>query len=116
MVKYLLDKRIKQPVTLFYSAKTADDIAYREIFETARRRIGLNAIYTLTEPGVPLPDAYYRRGYIDAELIRNTVPDYASCLFYISGTHSMVNAIHGQLNSLGVPHHQIKVDFFPGYV
>lgn len=115
MAKYLIDKQESRPITLLYSAKTANDIAYKEIFEQARRSIGLNTIYVLTNDKNEASQPNARSGRISKELINETVPDYKERVFYISGTQPMVNDVRALLTSIGVQRHQIKVDFFPGY-
>ena len=55
-------------------------------------------------------------GVITPELIMAEVPDYRERLFYVSGPHSMVKAMQAVLKAIGVSEHNVKVDFFPGYV
>jgi len=115
MIKYLIDTNQKRIVTLLYSAKTQQDLAYRQIFEEARQKLGIKTIYNLTD-SAPNPSGLYEKpGIITAELIKTEVPDYQERVFYISGTHAMVVAMRTILQSLGVAHHNIKEDFFPGY-
>lgn len=115
MVKYLLDTRDMRDVTLLYSASTQDDIAYKDIFEEARRTIGLRTIYALTGRRAVKSDSNTLLSPITKELIMSAVPDFLDRKFYISGTHPMVEAMQDILEDLGVHHHQIKIDFFPGY-
>jgi ferredoxin-NADP reductase len=115
MTKFLVDTKQKRDVTLLYSARTNDDFAYRNLFEEARSEIGLNTIYFVTDEEVRGDNKYLRHQFIDERAIRNEVPDYRKCHFYISGTHPMVKALQEILSNLGVPKHQIKIDYFPGY-
>jgi len=115
MVKYLIDKNERRPLTLLYAAKTADDIAYTDVFEQARGRLGINPIYILSKPGEALPDARFRAGRVTSELIKTEVPDFQQCLFYISGPHAMVVNVEADLRTLGIPRRHIKTDFFSGY-
>lgn len=115
MVKYLMDKNEQRSVTLLYSAKTAADIAYAEVFEAARQSIGLQTLYALTYEQNTEARANTHRGSITVELIKTTVPDYRQRTFYVSGTHAMVEAMQHSLKQLGVPRSRIKTDFFPGY-
>jgi ferredoxin-NADP reductase len=71
-------------------------------------------VYVITDEPTSANDSS-RTKQINAEMIRKEVPDYRQRLFYISGTHAMVVAIQAVLASLGVPKHQIKVDYFSGY-
>jgi len=100
MVKYVLDKEQKRDIVLLYSNKTPSDIAYKDLFDSAERSVGLKTIYV---------------GLIDKEMIMKEVPDYLERKFYISGPHGMVDAFESVLNEIGVKNSQIKYDFFPGY-
>lgn len=116
MIKYLIDTDERRMVTLLYSAKTAGEIVYKDVFDEARRRLGVNVIYCLTGEvrGLP-PDSRYRAGYITPDMIKREIPDYNERLFYLSGSHRMVNDMKGALRELGIPRSHIKIDFFPGY-
>jgi ferredoxin-NADP reductase/Na+-translocating ferredoxin:NAD+ oxidoreductase RnfD subunit len=116
MLKYLIDTGEQRPVRMLYSVRTEADIAYRDIFEQARQTVGIRTTYVIadaTAAGVGQPNTI--TGIIDQETIKQLIPDFADCLFYISGTHSMVEALQIKLHELGVRRSSIKADFFPGY-
>ncbi len=114
MVKYLVDKNERRSIVVLYSAKTADELMYRDVFDEAERSVGLKAVYTLTGE---VPDDWSgERGRIDAKMIAKNIPDYRNRLFYISGTHAMVEHMREVLRSMGVDGKNIKADFFPGFV
>lgn len=115
MIKYLIDTQEKRDIVMFYSNKTKDDIAYRDVFDQAKRELGIRTIYTLTEAGQFATRADMVNRPLDAKLISQNVPDLKERIYYISGPNSMVNAFRGVLIGLGVPRSQIKVDFFPGF-
>lgn len=115
MVKYLIDKKDKRDIVLFYANKTQDEIAYKDIFDTAKRDFGLKIIYTLTDE-TKLPVGWTGdKGFLTADKIKNFVPDYQNRLFYLSGPHGMVVAFEKTLAEIGVPKLQIKTDYFPGF-
>ena len=116
MIKYLIDKKETRVVNLLYSVRNEKEISYRDIFETARSSIGLKTIYTITDDNSAVTKSNIHVGKITPKLIRTEVPDFSDRIFYISGTHSMVDAVKEMLVQLGVEKHQIKTDFFPGYV
>jgi ferredoxin-NADP reductase/Na+-translocating ferredoxin:NAD+ oxidoreductase RnfD subunit len=106
MVKYLIDKNERRDVVLLYSNRSAGEIAYREIFDEAERKIGMRTIYVNT--GMD--------GRITPELIKEKIPDYRQRAFYVSGTRTMVTLFERILHhELGVPRMHIKIDFFPGF-
>jgi ferredoxin-NADP reductase/Na+-transporting NADH:ubiquinone oxidoreductase subunit NqrB len=114
MVKYLLDTNEQRTMTLLYSAQSAAELAYTDVFSEAEQRLGMKVVYTLTGSEVAA-DWAGRRGFITAEVIKAEIPDYQERLFYISGTHAMVIAMQDALKQLGVHGSQIKTDFFSGY-
>jgi len=114
MVKYLIDTNDRRIVTLLYSAKTQADFAYKDVFEQARRDLGINVIYAVTGQAKAL-DKFSRLGRINTDMIKNEIPDYSQRIFYISGTQAMVSDLKKLLADLGVPRRQIKVDYFAGY-
>jgi ferredoxin-NADP reductase len=130
MVQDLLDRNEQRPIRIIYSNKTAADIAYKEIFDEARKRLGVKTVYTLTDTTTDTaahanpnanPNAIPvgwrgRRGFVDAKMIEEEVPGYMNCLFYLSGPRAMVVAYENILFDMGVPGVQIKKDFFPGFV
>jgi ferredoxin-NADP reductase len=114
MIKYLLDTNEKRDIVLFYSNKTEQEIAYRDIFDQAVRDIGIKVLYVLTDLATP-QGWTGKRGFVNAEMIKAEVSDYTERMFYISGPHGMVTAFEHTLADLGVPGGNIKVDFFPGF-
>ncbi len=115
MAKSLFDTGEKRNVVLFFSNRTAKDIVYKEIFDSAKN-LGLKTIYAVGDlAGVP-PQENIRVGMINAEMITKEVPDFKERAFYISGPRVMVTAFEETLSKLGVNRRDIKTDFFPGYV
>lgn len=116
MIKYLIDINESRPITLLYSNKTVNEIAYAEIFNQAQQRLGIKTFYTLTDK-TKLPQNWQGMvGRIDATMIAQVVPDFMERLFYLSGPHAMITAYEETLKNMGVPQKQIKTDFFPGFV
>lgn len=112
MMKYLSDTNEARDVSLLYAERSPADIAYRDIFEEARRKLGLKTTYLLDESsGIPNS----RQGRVSAQIIAETIPDYRERVFYLSGPQPMVHGVKHQLRELGIPWHNIKVDYFPGY-
>lgn len=116
MIKYLVDKEMKRPITLFYSNNREEEIAFKDLLTQAEQAFGLKTIYTLTDKE-HLPAQWAgKTGYVDAEMITSETPDYKSALYYISGPDPMVRAMEKTLHSIGIARRQIKTDYFPGYV
>ena len=117
MVKYLSDSGEKCDVVLFYSNRTPDEIAYRDVLDEGAAKFGLRTVYAITDANAAASSAATDtiNGRIDANLIARTVPDFHDRMFYISGTHAMVSLFKKTLADLGVPRRNIKTDFFPGF-
>jgi ferredoxin-NADP reductase len=114
MIQYLIDTKQARPITVFYSNKTAADVAYKEILDRARVELGIKTIYALSAEKANVPGMM--NGPIDAQLIAREVPDFRERTFYISGPHAMVEAFKHTLTEMGVSRFNIKCDFFPGFV
>jgi len=115
MIQYLLDTGQRRPIVLFYANKTVDDILYRDVFDQAQRRLGIEVIYTLTDART-LPASWQGRvGRLSPKLIRAVVPEYRDCTYYISGPNQMVDSFQGVLRELGIKPARIKTDYFPGF-
>lgn len=115
MIQYLLDTGQRRPIVLFYANKTVDDILYRDVFDQAQRRLGIEVIYTLTDAR-KLPASWQGRvGRLSPKLIRAVVPEYRDCTYYISGPNQMVDSFQGVLRDLGIKPARIKTDYFPGF-
>jgi ferredoxin-NADP reductase/Na+-translocating ferredoxin:NAD+ oxidoreductase RnfD subunit len=121
MTEFLLDTKEntseRRDVALLYSNKTVSEIAYKELFDTAKHEFGFKVVYAITAEAASAgsdSDLYF--GAINPELIKQTMPDFKERMFYLSGPRGMVNAFQKTLSEMGVPFHHIKTDFFPGFV
>ena len=102
MIKNLIDQREKRDVVLFYSAKSQEEVAYRDLFDHAREIVGLRTEYVVSR-------------LVDESLIREKVPDFKDRIFYISGPEGMVNAFKSMLLKMGISRKDIVTDYFPGF-
>lgn len=113
MVQAMMDEKDARSAVLLYSNKTAEEIAYYDLFEEAAEKTGLKTVYALTNDNRAFNGVH--NGPIDPELIQREVPDFRERTFYISGPRSMVIAFKRTLRDLGLPAHRIKSDYFPGF-
>jgi ferredoxin-NADP reductase len=115
MIKYLLDKGEKRDIVFIFSNKTANDIVYKDIFDSAEKNLGIKVLYVVNElSGVG--DLNMRVGFLDTYMVMKEVPDFKDRMFYISGPHGMINAFEDTLKKVGISRSDIKIDFFPGFV
>jgi len=114
MIKYLSDNGDHRSVKLLYGERSTGDVAYSDVFEEARRKIGVETLYVIQSLS-SLKSPHLRAGRIDADMIKRDIPDYLERVFYVSGPQPMVSSLKETLSHLGVPSHRIKVDYFFGY-
>ena len=129
MLKYALDHHARLRHTFVYSNKTWRDIIFREALTEleAKHPDRLRVIHTLTrEPDVSLCGPLVRKGRVNAELLRELIPDLDSCVIYVCGPGiskwdrevakekgeqpqpRFLEAVLADLKSLGVPNARIK--------
>ena len=111
MLQYLVDRKEARPITVLYGTERQENIAYRDVLGSARRELGIRTYHAVANGAVR---GQYS-GYIDASLVRLTMPDYLERTFYISGPQAMVKALRQKLLAMGVSRSKIKVDYFPGF-
>jgi len=111
MLQYLIDRKEVRPIVVLYGTEGQDDIAYRDVLGRARRELGIKTFLAVAKGA----ERGQYPGYIDARLVRLTMPDYLERTFYISGPQVMVKALRGKLLAMGVRRSRIKVDYFPGF-
>jgi ferredoxin-NADP reductase len=113
MIKYLIDIKQQRDIVLFYSVNEMRDAVYKDLLTTAEA-IGINTHYVVAH-GKATKDVSAYQGYLTAELLQKTVPDYKDRLFYLSGPPSMVNSYKKLLKQQGIARNRIKTDYFAGY-
>ena len=113
IIQHMMDVGDERPVTLFYGNNKANEIAYVDVFNRAENELGLRTVYAVAD--VLPPQTKFHNGFIDADLIKREMPDYAERLFYISGPRAMVLKFDEVLTELGIARHRIMTDFFPGF-
>jgi ferredoxin-NADP reductase len=96
------------PVRLLYSARTWEDVIYREELERLRGD-GFDVVYTLTRSRPEGWTGYARR--IDAELLAEVAPPDLA-LAFVCGPTPFVEAVAGALVTLGHIPARIKTERF----
>ncbi len=116
MLKYLIDKKEKRDITLFFANKTVDEVVYNDVIDTARKKIGTKVYYLLSDAKKAPNNWPGLTGRLTPEILKKKVPDFMERTFYLSGPNAMVIGYEKLLANLGVKKKQIKVDYFPGFV
>lgn len=113
MIQELVNRGERRSIVLLYGNNTLAEVAYAELFDQARRRLGLRTVYAVAQPEEPGCDVHH--GFIDAALIAREIPDWTERTFYISGPRTMVVLVQTVLQQLGVRRSRIRLDYFPGF-
>lgn len=112
--KYAVDVGMDIDIVLVYANRSIRDIVFREDFDDMQKqRSGLKVAHVLCEPA---PGFKCTVGLINAQVVRNEVPDYALRKFYVCGPPPMVESMKKLLgDELGVPGEKIVTERFQGY-
>ena len=110
MLRHAVVRDPGRPVTLLYSVRTVNDIAFRSELALLRRRhahvrVGVTLTREDRRPGL-------LAGRIDEALLRRAAPEPANTLFYVCGPVPMIDEMKRVLLGLGVPASQIRWEVF----
>jgi len=116
MLKDAIDVGRRTPVTLLTSDRVPEAIVFRREFDAwASEHPWLRLVRTITRPAQARGPWEGRLGPIDADTLRETVPDLASRIAYVCGPPRFVDSMVGLLGSLGVPSDRVRTERFIGY-
>jgi glycine betaine catabolism B len=111
--KNATDKKLNSKITLFFGCKTQGDIAfYKELEDMQQQNPNLDVHFIVTQPS---PDWKGSTGIINADMIRQELPDFKENVFFTCGPPAMVEAMEKIIQSLGLPKEQMKKEYFTGY-
>jgi ferredoxin-NADP reductase len=111
--KNATDKALKSKITLFYGCRTENDMAFKEeLEELAMENKNLKIIYIINQPTEKWKGA---TGNINAEIIKQLLPDYQENIFFTCGPPPMVEAMENLVTGLGLPKEKLKRELFSGY-
>jgi ferredoxin-NADP reductase len=112
--KYVVDTNLGTDMALVYANRSIEDIVFRQDFEQMEKVYSkLKVAHVLYEP---TPGFKCTVGLINAQVIKDEVPDYSERKFYICGPPLMVVAMEKILSQeLGLPEEKIIKEQFQGY-
>ncbi len=108
MIKYAVDKKLDQPLTLIYSHHDDQFLFKKELEEWQTLYPQLNVVYHNSG----------KNGRLDKNKIQKILSDTSATvdsIFYIAGSPPMVADLHSVLKQLGVGNVNIRTDAFDGY-
>jgi ferredoxin-NADP reductase len=110
MLRYAISSDPSRPIALLYSARNPQAAAfYSELQVIAQRHPQVRIAVTMSEPSTSAP---WRRGHIDAEMVRQYIAHPQHTIFCICGPVPMMAAMQQVLTSEGVPADQIRRENF----
>ena len=111
-IRFLTDRVWPGEIFLMYGCRSEADIIFREELERLEQRHrNLHVYISISRPG-DASDWSGPTGRIDAEAIRQFVPDITSRRVHICGPVPMMDATKAHLESLGVAGENIKSEAF----
>ena len=111
MLQHRAAAGVKVPARLLYSARTYDQIIYRDELEKLAQRDGLKVSYALTR-SQPSGWKGYTRRIDDAMLKEVSGPLGPEALAYICGPTALVEAAADGLERVGLPAEHIRTERF----
>jgi ferredoxin-NADP reductase len=107
------DKGLSSKITLFYGCRTENDLAFREeLEELAKKNKNLKLISIINQPTEQWKGQI---GTINAEMVKQELPDYEENMFYTCGPPPMVEAMEKLVVNLGLQKEKLKREYFSGY-
>lgn len=110
MLRHMVASAPTRSVTLLYSARSEQDIAFRDELASIARRHDQVRVHLAVPEGSGAPDVY--RGRIDESLLRATVPDLPHSICFVCGPPPMIESMKALLAVMGVPPGQIRHEVF----
>ena len=95
IIKYAVDKQLGLDMVLVYSNRSGKDVVFKEDFDQMQAKYPkLRVLHVLCEPA---PNFKCTVGLINAQVVKNEVPDYLERKFFLCGLPLMVEAMDKML-------------------
>jgi ferredoxin-NADP reductase len=112
ILRYIVDNKLPTDVKMLYANKTGADIVFKDELEQMQRQDrNIRIEHVLTRE----PDWKGLKGHVNAQMIKEQIPDYQERVFYICGPPGMNAALSKELKSLDMPDDKISLEDFTGY-
>ena len=111
--KNATDISLNSKITLFYGCRTEKDLTFKKELESlAEKNKNLKLVLIVNEPTAQWKGV---TGIINAEIVKQHLPDYKENIFYTCGPPPMVEAMEKLVLNLGLPKENLKREYFTGY-
>jgi len=114
MAKFACDSKLDVDMILLFGNRSTADIAFKEDFEAMQKECsGFKVVNILSQPESAWQD---KKGHINAQIIKEEIPDCNDRKFYVCGPPLMVSGMKCMLkDELKLPEEHIMVENFIGY-
>ena len=116
MIKWLTAQKDRRDVTLIYTVRDTSDIIFQDQFDVYAKIGSLTKLVFTTDnkvDGLEWKGVVHKSRLTSADIAKYLKPD---SMVYISGTESMVEQLHHELEDIyKMPQYRIAFDFFGGY-
>ena len=103
-------------IFLFYSNRRPEDAAFLdELLQVESRHPAVKLVATMTQIEKSKQRWQGKTGYINREMLLESVGDLSAPIYYLAGPPLMVNAMLQTLDELGIAETQIRTEEFDGY-
>ncbi|MDB5185889.1 MAG: hypothetical protein JWL85_412 [Candidatus Saccharibacteria bacterium] len=108
MVQWLHDRGEQRKIQLIYGVRSAEDIAFRDVFE--RYDLQLNTVFR-----EPAADRANELELLSAQKVISLIDQPARKRIYLAGPEIMVERLFDELPAIGINKSQLVTDYFSGY-
>ncbi len=110
MLRTFASRGERRPCYLYFGVKELGDITFRDEIDRLSTTLPLRVDYLLSRPPA---DWTGRRGYIDIDLLRQTLPANShEFQYFICGPGAMQDAMEDGLGAFGVPASNVHTERF----
>ncbi len=112
MIRYVLGRELRDRLSLFYSARTPEDIVYRDELERLGSK-GVSVQIFITRPESPRASAWRGPvGRISAQTLKKGVADFEKATYYLCGPAGLVSDLTSGLAKAGVPQKSVHSEIW----
>ncbi len=108
--------KLPHRVFVFYSNRRPEDAAFLgELLQVESQHPAYKLVATMTQIQKSEQRWQGKTGYINREMLVESVSDLSAAIYYLAGPPSMVSAVRKTLDDLGIQEADIRIEEFEGY-
>lgn len=116
IIKDALERKLLHDIFLFYSNRRPEDAPFLdELEKLAKQNPSFTFIATMTEPEKSAGSWKGETGKIDRSMLKKSVNDLKSPIYYLAGLPEMVSAMKTILTNSGIDEIYIRAEEFTGF-